>query len=1568
MRSAGIIILILSCFSISLQGQGLLLWQNGADTVGIGTTDVWIKPDNSSPSEVLLEIYDGDIGGKLDKVTGANRILPSYSLYRFNDLYRLQDGMPVPLNSSPVPVSSARITNSSKYDARWSPLFEIRPGPENGYILRTETPADRFDQLYGLRFGQDRENKGWVILTKDLKAAIVSSGKNDVFQLKQRYSGQDHNKPLLLQSYGNISAYKIDLFGDTTSIDKTEFSPPLYAVNNQWALNIESDQPGIHLFTLKAKDEQPVQWIYDPRNPASLMGSRAVLNETVESRCTEKLYSLSMDELPASYVGKTNWYLNGQPAGTGQLVPIVFERRGPNEIMTVTPGNDPGLLPAYLIRRQSVFINTPPVVEVTVPSDEIYTSELLLLSAQNSYDPEGKKLSYLWYVNGEVKGVDPVFKFSAAEPSIYEIKLLVSDQGSNSECSQTEYFKRIQVKPRSDFDIAIPPFVEPDSSVSVAALIPQQHMNEELVYTWSGDEIETSENQRSFSLRTSQPGNYAISLRVKVPSTGQTYTIERNFRVTSPPDPVMKIPSVAAPGDLITLDASGSTASTDTPLSYEWKINGVTVANTQIATLNLTKPGDYTVQLTVNDGLGLANSTASISKNLHINSPPQPIITGPRISANSVVNFSATESVDAETQSLDYQWEISGEENSTYSGPSITHRFSQSGTYTIRLEVDDTEGLSNSISVIEQTILINQNPVAVFDVPELVAPGQQIRLDASRSYDPDGEIYRYEWLLNGVIRATGERASVSIDEPGEQIISLKIFDNSGDPVAVSLSSATVRVNAPPVPRWKVNVTEVVAGEEIQFDASESIDPDGEITSIEWEFDDGQVLSGETVSRSFDTSGNKNFTLRVSDNEGISNSIVTVRGSTNINNAPAIVTETEIFSNSLDINLDASSSYDLDNDPMNITWSLPDGSRRNEFQFTWKAPGPGIHIIGLQLDDGRGLPNSRSQEMIRVLVNRPVKAVVDSLITACSGKVVLFNSSESYDPDGDPYIVNWEFGDGNSSNEANPAYIYSNPGTYQAKVSMTDGISRQQTVAKIPVIIEGSPFAKMNMQDTTICVNTLLELDATGSSDPSGTLPSLTWEMGDGTIQSGLKTRHIFTEPGTYTLSLIAEGSGSGACSNISQVSAEIRVIEGPQASFELPQWVTPGDEITLDASASTSDMPIDRVEWTIDGDSTQYLEYGMNTSHTFLEAGEYFVTLNLFTTGSGGCNSVSLTRTVNVNAPPELNWNVPDNIAAGEDILLDATGSVDPDGYIADYKWYLDGELISPNVTEILNLTETGSHVLRLEATDNSTAGNNRSILEKEIFVNAAPEARISFGNRKVNVNDVIPLEYNTSTDSDGDPVTASWYVNSRLFTNNELRIDRIQAYSVKLIVDDGRNAANSVDSAMVILNPQNILPSLEPLIPKRIVIGNTLTLEDIQVDPALWRFYQQRSLNRFWEAGSLNDDQIILQYIVNRNAIYEASYNITVLPELAFIEENSVIERQYNPLNPEVILRVPEVNRDIDQVRVRWYRGETLLGKGPLLNYRAQAGTNSIRVEVEDYQVHEAETITRELTINFRE
>lgn len=1070
-----------------------------------------------------------------------------------------------------------------------------------------------------------------------------------------------------------------------------------------------------------------------------------------------------------------------------------------------------------------------------------------------------------------------------------------------------------------------------------------------------------------------------VTLNVRVPnnlfSFPDFWSFTQDLFINEPPIARLEAAkTVIAPNELLTLSAANSYDLTGQQLNYFWFVDGQLQGTEPAITFSASREGNHIISVRVNNGGDIPNCSNSqrqiriqVDSDVagRVNSENDVIvrrIEAPMVTSKATVNFSYTSSGDiAADTSSSYTWNFG--DGTTAVGQNVTHTYPETGTYQVELIIDDNKQRNNSIQTKEHTIVVNKFPEAYFELPEIIAAKDSFRVDGSSSYDEDGSIVSYEWFVNGQPIATGPNPLISVDSPGENTISLKVKDNSGNEIAQAMISKSVRANHAPILKWNTSPDVIGPGDQITFNAEESYDPDGTIEELYWTFEDGTVVEGEEATFSFEESGIHYFTLTAVDNEGLSNSEITVEGTVNVNHTPYIVTESVIRSNSLDIHLDASNTYDADDDPLNFEWTLPDGSKRTETSFSWKAPEFGVHIFGLSVNDGHDLPNSQAEKTIRVLINRPVQAVVDSLILSCSGQTILFNSSQSYDPDGDPFNVEWDFGNGETSNRPNPSYVYDRPGIFDATVTMSDGISEKPTVTKIPVVIEGSPVAKMNLadSDSTICVDTALEFDGSESLDPSGALPSLLWDFADGTVETGPKVRHVFTQPGVFPVSLTVEGSGSITCGNMNQVRGIVRVIEGPKARFEVPEWIPPGQEVTLDGSASTAEDDFSSIEWEIEDPSGTVTKQGLLSSHFFTEPGEYLITLNLETNSSAACNTTSLTKSLRVNAPPVINWELPEQVATGSDLILDAMDSSDPDGYIEKYSWYYDGELISNNSGEMIKAVEPGTHTVTLEVVDNSPTSNNTVRVEKTFFANNAPKPRISTSDVRY-VGEEIFLRSSPEQDEDGDPLTDQWIINGNPIEGASFIPKKAGKHRITLLQDDGRGAPNSVDSAVVEVTPKDI-PKIDPDYPRSITQNNAITLSELNI-PSDWKFSVEGNFTDRWVANTAGADSLNLYWFLDGEAIWYRKFPITVKEELKASQAQQTIQLDWNPINPKTILDAPEINRNTSEVKYTWFQDDKMIGFGAQQEVPLKKGENKFTVLIEDLRVAYSEPIETEIVI----
>lgn len=132
-----------------------------------------------------------------------------------------------------------------------------------------------------------------------------------------------------------------------------------------------------------------------------------------------------------------------------------------------------------------------------------------------------------------------------------------------------------------------------------------------------------------------------------------------------------------------------------------------------------------------------------------------------------------------------------------------------------------------------------------------------------------------------------------------------------------------------------------------------------------------------------------------------------------------------------------------------------------------------------------------------------------------------------------------------------------------------------------------------------------------------------WDFGDGTISQLTNPYHIYTQNGSYTVTLVANGDGGS--SSVSQTVIITNILV-PIADFSFYiSSTTPGlVDFTNTSSYANS------YSWDF-GDGTTSTD--VNPSHIYLQNGNYTVTLEA--TGDGGSNSTSNSFDI-TNVPTEI--------------------------------------------------------------------------------------------------------------------------------------------------------------------------------------------------------------------------------------------------------------------------------------------------------------------------------------------
>jgi PKD repeat protein len=151
----------------------------------------------------------------------------------------------------------------------------------------------------------------------------------------------------------------------------------------------------------------------------------------------------------------------------------------------------------------------------------------------------------------------------------------------------------------------------------------------------------------------------------------------------------------------------------------------------------------------------------------------------------------------------------------------------------------------------------------------------------------------------------------------------------------------------------------------------------------------------------------------------------------------------------------------------------------------------------------------------------------------------------------------------------------------------------------------------------------VSVDASGSTDPDGSVQSYQWSWGDGASGVGETASHTYAEAGTYTVTLTVTDNDGVSSTTRTDVTAVAN--RNPVAEFE-----TSVDDLALSVDASASvdpDGSMASYEW-LWGDGASGT--GATASHTYTEAGTYTVTLTV--TDDDGSTDTSSAE-VSVTAP-----------------------------------------------------------------------------------------------------------------------------------------------------------------------------------------------------------------------------------------------------------------------------------------------------------------------------------------------
>ncbi|MEN8006587.1 MAG: PKD domain-containing protein [Candidatus Krumholzibacteriota bacterium] len=339
--------------------------------------------------------------------------------------------------------------------------------------------------------------------------------------------------------------------------------------------------------------------------------------------------------------------------------------------------------------------------------------------------------------------------------------------------------------------------------------------------------------------------------------------------------------------------------------------------------------------------------------------------------------------------------------------------------------------------------------------------------------------------------------------------------------------------------------------------------------------------------------------------------------------------------------------------------------------------------------------------------------------------------------GDATSWTWTFGDGNNSNLQNPTNVYASPGTYD-----------------VTLLVSGPEGSDSKTVLNYITVGTAPVVDW-ASSSPTGPAPltvsfldlstnttGRTWDFGDGGTDTAQYPAHIYTDPGTYTVTMIA----TGGCEPDTLTRIDYVTVTSsapPTAAFS----GTPLSGCAPLDVAFTDESTGDVTTWDWDfGDGGSSTD--QNPNHIYAASGDYDV--RLIATGPGGADTLTSVAYISVTEDVAANFSA--SVTAGTapldvDFTDLSTGS--------PTEWYWD--FGDANTDTVQNPSHTyndgGTYSVMLIAT--GVCGPDTLIQTDLIVVDAPPAPVAAFSGTPL--SGCAPLEVAFTDESTGDITGWDW-------------------------------------------------------------------------------------------------------------------------------------------------------------------------------------------------------------------
>lgn len=655
-----------------------------------------------------------------------------------------------------------------------------------------------------------------------------------------------------------------------------------------------------------------------------------------------------------------------------------------------------------------------------------------------------------------------------------------------------------------------------------------------------------------------EAGLYTVTYQAQTPSGIQTVTYAQAIRVGG------FIPEFDAT-PVVSCSAISIQLIPDIPWAESWKWN---YSGTFSEELNHTavfsnNNSAVNVTLTTKDSLGCV---ASRTKSVFL-SNPNPVFDYNHYSCDG--NVSIQHNI---AENLNFFWDMGDGNTSTDIYPS--HTYTEPGLYNISLKLIDTTGcektyqLPNTVRVTFFSSSFQLDSIGVGCVPFYVS-----FQNSSIATGPDADAVQYKYLWSDGISTINPYRNITT--AGTYSVQLIAFHNLLSCNDTSLITNILVHDA--VANFNFEQSGICLPITAQF-TDQSVSP----VSWLWEFGNDSTSTLQHPSHLFETAPNGPVSLTI----------------VNVNGCTATKTKPNIYV----FNANFSASATNGCNPLTTTfstnaegvalyeWDFGDGTTSNQASPTHLYQTNGTYTVTLTVTSFEGCVETLVREDF-INVHGPISNFFSPTPASCAPSIVEF-----IDQSENAASWSWDFGDGSFSSVQNPVKLYNQPGSYNITLITTSENGCVDTLMLPGYTTVLGPATNFSVDIPEACANSEISF-----TDNSLGAVSWEWNFGEGTTSNLQHPSFVFSEPGSYTVSLFSQDSIGCTAYYILQTPIIIHVLPIAVSEISEMSGCTP-----FSVQLSNLSEGANIYHWDF-GNGANSVEF--EPEYTYTESGLYDITL-----------------------------------------------------------------------------------------------------------------------------------------------------------------------------------------------------------------------------------------------------------------------------------------------------------------------------------------------------------------------